>query len=176
MRNPPHGLGGARFGRRALLLLLTASVGACKPGAQEAVEQPLKFSHARHAKEDLTCLDCHLDAEKGPWASTLGIDGCMKCHKEVKEDEPEAVAKVREYYEKKQEIPWVQVNHLVGHVYFSHEAHVKWGEMECKDCHGDIASTTEPLTTSQVEDLSMEACMACHEERGANNDCIACHK
>jgi hypothetical protein len=100
---------------------------------------------------------------------------CRLCHEEAKGDSADE-KKVREYLEKQEEIPWVQVNRMPGHVYFSHAMHVKIGKMECSACHGDMAHATEPVTVSQVEKLGMRTCMQCHTERGASNDCLACHK
>jgi hypothetical protein len=48
--------------------------------------------------------------------------------------------------------------------------------MECAACHGNMAAATTPVTTSQVDHLTMSRCMSCHSERSASNDCLACHK
>ena len=140
-----------------------------------AVEQPMAFNHKRHVEEDTACLDCHKEAEEGIYATTPEIKVCMLCHEEPQgehADEP----KVREYAERKEEIPWKQVNRVDGHVYFSHAVHVKLGEIDCNECHGDMENLTEVLTTSQITHMSMAACMRCHEEKQASNDCLACHK
>lgn len=137
--------------------------------------QPVGFDHARHAKEDLACLDCHKTAETSPYASLPRMASCLVCHAEAKGDSPEE-AKLLEYVQRKEEVPWVQVNRMPGHVYFSHAAHVKLAQMECSVCHGDMASATAPVTVSQVQHLTMRRCMECHVEKGASNDCLACHK
>ncbi len=139
------------------------------------IVQPIAFDHARHAEEGMACLDCHVRAQSSAYAGIVLVKACMLCHAEQQGVDPEE-AKVREYAERGEQIPWVQVNRLPGHVYFSHEAHVRLAEMECAECHGDVASSTEPFVRSQIEYLSMERCMACHAERGASNDCLACHK
>jgi hypothetical protein len=137
--------------------------------------QPLAFDHARHAAENLACLDCHVRAQSSPYAGIVLLKACMLCHVEPQGDHPDE-PKVREYAERGEAIPWVRVNRLPGHVYFSHEAHVRWGEMDCAECHGDVASLTQPPQGSQIDSLTMERCMSCHTERRASNDCLACHK
>lgn len=167
-----------RRGGRPWALALAAGLGAlggCHP-EPAPVEQPMTFNHAVHAEQDLTCLDCHNQADKGRHAATLTIDGCMKCHAEAKDDENPAIQTIRDLRARDQEIPWRWVNRLPGHVYFSHEAHVKYGEMSCQDCHGKVETTTEAFTASQIDHLTMSACIACHEERSVDTDCAACHQ
>jgi c(7)-type cytochrome triheme protein len=100
---------------------------------------------------------------------------CLLCHAET-EDEHSVDATIRAYADELGGIPWVQVNRVPGHVYFSHEAHVTYAKMECDTCHGDVAALTAPPTESRIDALTMARCMKCHDERGATNDCMACHK
>lgn len=144
-------------------------------GADAEFSQPVAFDHARHAEEDLGCLDCHATAETSPRASFPKLATCLLCHAEPQGEHPDE-PKLREYAERDVEIPWVQANRSAGHVYFSHAMHVNLGKMECAECHGDMAAQHEPVTRSQVDGLTMSRCMECHEQRGASNDCIACHK
>lgn len=181
-RGPSPARGGRPFAGSAALalslslaLLGVGGLGGCK-GETAPVTQPMAFNHAIHIKQDLTCLDCHNQADKGPHATTLTIDGCMKCHAEVKEGEDASIQAIRDTHAKGEEIRWKWVNRLVGHVYFSHEAHVKYGEMQCQDCHGKVEETTTAFTTSQVENLTMDACITCHQEREVETDCGSCHK
>ncbi|MEO6711289.1 MAG: cytochrome c3 family protein [Planctomycetota bacterium] len=140
-----------------------------------AIVQPIAFDHARHVQEELGCLDCHKTAETSPHASAPLIATCMLCHNEAKGEHPDE-PKIRGFAERGEQIPWVQVNRLAGHVYFSHAMHVKLGKMECSECHGDMAAATLPVTRSQVDHLTMSQCMDCHREREASNDCLTCHK
>ena len=162
----------AASGLLACSLVMLAT--GCGESYAEAV-QPLRFSHAVHAEEDMACVDCHLRAEDGPYATTPGVATCMLCHEEAQGEDPEE-PKVREYAESEQPIPWVRVNRVVGHVYFSHGVHVKLARLDCAQCHGDMAALEQPVTRSQVEWLTMDACMECHERSGASNDCLGCHK
>lgn len=157
-------------------LILVAMVPAwSRVGGGEAIVQPIMFNHALHAEEDMACLDCHARADKGPYATYPPVATCLLCHGEAQGEHPDE-PKIREFAESLGAIPWKRINRMDGHVYFSHEAHVRFAEMECATCHGDVASLAEPAGQSQVEHLTMERCMSCHEVEGVTNDCLACHK
>lgn len=164
-----------------LLLVLSAAIALgiaarrSAPDAGAVHAQPVAFDHALHAEQDLACLDCHATAESRPRASFPKLATCLLCHAEAQGEHPDE-PRLRAFSERGAEIPWVQVNRSVGHVYFSHAMHVKLGKMECAECHGDMSAQHEPVTRSQVAHLSMSACMRCHAERGASNDCLVCHK
>jgi hypothetical protein len=69
----------------------------------------------------------------------------------------------------------VQINTLVDDVHFSHIAHVRFAGLACTDCHPqDMHGQSKP--PDQVSVFSMSGCIRCHEQRQANNDCLACHK
>ena len=87
-------------------------------------------------------------------------------------DEP----RLRAFAAREGAIPWVQVNRLPGHVFFSHAAHVADAGLACADCHGDLARATDPVARPQIGHLSMERCEACHQESGARLDCLTCHQ
>ena len=157
------------------LLLAAAASGGWLRTRPDPIVQPIAFDHARHAEEDLGCLDCHAPAASGAYATLPLLSTCQLCHQEAL-GESAGEAKLMEYVERGEEIPWVQVNRMPGHVYFHHAAHVTLGEMECSECHGDMSLASEPPGASQVERLTMRRCMECHRERGVTNDCIACHK
>jgi 5-methylcytosine-specific restriction endonuclease McrA len=142
------------------------------------VVQPLNFSHKRHAQADveLDCKDCHKKVYDTPYATFPKWTVCKQCHEDLKGKSADEV-KLRDIYIKeKKEIPWIQVNRLPAQVYFSHTAHVKTGKMDCAECHGDMKSVTEPVTVSQVDYLTMGACMNCHQKKKASNDCMTCHR
>ena len=162
----------------ALLLLVlswTGSQESAVEGAAVPPGQPVAFDHALHAEEGLGCADCHAGAENGPHAQLPSIGTCLLCHEELQGEDPEE-AKVLAYAEDPGWIPWREVNRYAGHVYFSHEAHVTFAEMDCSDCHGDVEAMTEPFTESQLGPLTMKWCMDCHTEQQVTNDCLACHK
>jgi len=167
-------LGFALGGLALALGALALGLQACSPGLAQVV-QPMTFSHATHHEEELACVDCHIRSEEGPYATIPKVKACLLCHEEAQGEHPDE-GLIREYAERDEPIPWVQVNHVVGHVYFSHAPHVVTGEMECAECHGDMTTVDEPVTESQVDWLTMEACMDCHFERQVSNDCLLCHK
>ncbi|MBI4602242.1 MAG: cytochrome c3 family protein [Planctomycetes bacterium] len=162
----------------ALLVIIVAVATAWAVSARERprpVTQPIAFSHKRHLEEEITCKDCHKYAEDGRYATLPPTKACLLCHEEEQGKHPDE-PKVREHAKDGGEIPWAQVNRLVGHVYFSHAAHVKHAGMDCAECHGDMREMTEPVTLPQIGHLDMDRCMSCHEAKGASNDCVACHK
>lgn len=165
----------SRF-RWARIACLVATVGvgsSCdKP---QAVTQPMAFNHKRHVEADVDCLTCHETAADAPAASLPALRVCAKCHKEVQGKDPAREQAILEAVKNKQEIPWVQVNRVAGHVYFSHRAHVGFAEMECDVCHGDMKAVEQAVTRPNAP-LTMGTCMACHDKKGASNDCLACHQ
>jgi c(7)-type cytochrome triheme protein len=136
----------------------------------------LAFDHAAHIKaEDMDCKDCHRFADKTPHATLPKLKDCADCHSEPQGKNPEE-PKVREYLEAGKEIPWIVVNKLPGHVYFSHRAHVAFGQMKCWDCHRDMRKVSQPVSKPDIDYLSMSKCIACHKERKAEYACTTCHK
>ncbi|MBI2191664.1 MAG: cytochrome c3 family protein [Planctomycetes bacterium] len=164
-----------KLGLLALAGALGAAWGSFSFFRPKPVTQPIAFNHKKHLAEDISCKDCHQHVEEGVHATLPAVKACLLCHEEAKGSHPDE-PKVRDYAKENREIPWIQVNRMVGHVYFSHSAHVKYAEMDCKECHGDMKEKEEAVTVSQVEHLTMGRCMACHEEKGVSNDCLGCHK
>ena len=138
------------------------------------VTQPMALSHKRHMEADMKCLTCHPGAEDQSEAQFPIVADCMDCHGKARGDHPDE-PKVRAYAERGAEIPWVRVDRLPGHVYFSHAAHVTLAKMKCEDCHEGILTATVPLSLPDVRQ-TMEDCMRCHRQRNASNQCKTCHK
>lgn len=158
------------LGLSSTLFPLTACLGRGEP-----IVQPMDFSHATHVVgEEMRCKDCH-EAETAVRAGMPPLESCADCHKKPAGKHPDE-PKVREYRKAKLEVPWVQVNRNVGHVYFSHRVHVALAELECKDCHGNVEEWTAPPPHPNPELLSMDACISCHETEEASLECAACHK
>lgn len=153
-----------------------ASLAARLGIAPEPVKQPLRFDHAVHIKaEDMDCKDCHKFAEKGVHATLPKLKDCKDCHSEPQGKDPEE-PKVREYLESGKEIPWVVVDRMPGHVYFSHRAHIALGKMKCWDCHRDMRKVNQPVTVPDINYLTMSKCTACHKQKQAEWECTTCHK
>lgn len=134
----------------------------------------MAMSHARHMQANMKCITCHPGAEDQALAQFPTVADCMDCHHQARGDHPDE-PKVRAFAERKQEIPWVRVDRLPGHVYFSHALHVTTAKMKCEECHLGILTATKPLRLPDIQ-LRMDDCMRCHTERKASNQCKACHK
>jgi hypothetical protein len=129
-------------------------------------EQPMDFSHAIMAGEfEIECIYCHSQAEKGPHATIPPTSTCMKCHTEIKPTDAKgdlkpAVAKMLDYWEKKEPIPWMKVYDLADFVYFDHSRHIA-EEVECEECHGKVETMERAY---RVYSLKMGWCLECHME------------
>lgn len=156
-------------------VIIAALVGACSGNKPV---QPIQFSHAVHAgAHQIPCTDCHAGARDGVEAGLPSIGGCLRCHVRPQGDPPsEREAKVRALAASDEPFRWVQVTRNPGHVYFSHRAHIHLADMTCADCHGDVATWDEPPTEPTQDLVDMGACMSCHRQRGASNECHVCHR
>ena len=56
---------------------------------------------------------------------------------------------------------WVKIHNLPDHVYFNHSQHVKVGQVQCQQCHGEIQEMDEVY---QFSALSMGWCINCHRQ------------
>jgi c(7)-type cytochrome triheme protein len=157
----------------AVVVALLLAVLGCRQ-KPVPVKQPMAFGHKRHMEADMKCLTCHPGSEEESQAQFPTLADCMDCHGKPRGTHPDE-PKVRAYAERGQEIPWVRVDRLPGHVYFSHAAHVTLAKMKCEECHEGIQSATQVLTLPDVNQ-TMEDCMRCHRERNASNQCKTCHK
>jgi len=62
-------------------------------------------------------------------------------------------------------IEWVKVHNLQDFVYFNHQQHVVVGNVDCKECHGDVENVT---TAEQHAPLTMGWCIECHRTKEIN--------
>jgi len=135
--------------------------------------QPIAFVHKVHVNEvQMECVDCHFTVARGPIASIPDIRTCWSCHATTLTEHPE-IRKMKDYYDKGQDIPWQRVWGWVeeSHVRFNHAPHIREG-IDCKNCHGDVSEMT---VATRVVDHTMEFCVSCHRERNAPDDCVTCH-
>jgi len=168
--------------------------------------QPLNYSHVKHGPESsvgLECEECHFFYEDGVFSGIPGLSKCMECHEDPESlftDSPEEVKLFEAFIEPGREIPWLVYSRQPDCVYFSHIAHVKMAEIECKVCHGDFASNdilpsykANRLTRYSIDiwgrniagykkntwdRMKMNDCAGCHTREGKeqNNACFVCHK
>jgi hypothetical protein len=134
-----------------------------------AAEQPLAYSHKTHVGLGLKCNTCHTMPGNGEKATFPPESLCMSCHASVK-TESLHIQKLAEFAKEKKPVPWVRVYRLPGYVWFSHKIHSKTAG--CDTCHGPVA---ERHVIKQEKPITMTACMDCHEETGAPNECNTCH-
>jgi hypothetical protein len=146
-------------------------------GGHTLTSQPINFSHKIHAgKLGMNCLYCHYGAEKSPIANIPPVSTCMGCHKIVATDRPEII-KLTGYYDRGEQIPWLEVYRLPDYVKFNHKRHVKAG-FECQKCHGPVQ---EMAQIYQYPPLKMGWCISCHRsnlnnpDHPATMDCLVCH-
>ena len=160
----------------------------------ELLEQPILYSHKLHAgRLEIDCEYCHFNARKSRHAGVPPTSTCMGCHQYVPADGRSEraqadLAKLKDFHEKGEPIPWVKVHDLPDFVYFTHKRHVKAG-VACQECHGEVQ---EDMTVAyRVSELNMGWCLNCHKEhpsidenygaqaelrRAEIKDCWTCHQ
>lgn len=149
-----------------------SEVPATAPDAVNGAVNEVPFDHTIHAGQyGIPCLDCHVYADKSPVAGLPSGRKCMGCHKFVASDKP-AIQKLRERVAAGQPLTWLRVFAVPDFIYFSHRMHVR-AKVSCTECHGDMAAQK---TITQDRPFTMGRCLACHTDRSATRDCLACHK
>jgi hypothetical protein len=142
--------------------------------AWSSVKQPLAFNHKIHADNDLNCLDCHQHYKDRASSGKPSLEICAGCHEEpIGKNKEEK--KVVEHIKSGQEIEWQRLYRVPEDVYFSHRRHVVLADIKCANCHGAMEEKTKP-PSRPLKKITMKRCMSCHEDKGANNDCISCHR
>lgn len=139
---------------------------------KSAPQQPVAFSHLRHAGElKIACEFCHRNVTQGSAATVPAVEQCMFCHKVIGVGNVE-VEKVRTAFETNTPINWVRVHRVPDHVHFVHEAHIR-AQIPCSTCHGEVQTMQR---IRQVRPLKMGDCVDCHRANSAPTDCVACHR
>ena len=158
---------------RAAVLLAVLGVGFfATTSSQAAPEQPLAFSHRVHAGDNkMPCLYCHVNARRSNVAGIPSVARCMGCHKITAANKPE-VQKLKDYWDRKEPIPWRKVTWMPDFVFFEHWPHVRAG-LKCQSCHGPV-ETMDRLQPTRA--LTMDFCVACHRAKKVSIDCAVCHR
>ncbi len=146
----------------ATLALAVVLVGAnFLPNASNqgyAPEQPIPFSHKRHAGiNKIACAYCHSGVERSRHATIPSTAVCMNCHTVVKVDSPH-IQKLHQIYREGKTFEWVRVHELPDYVYFPHKRHIAKG-VACETCHGDVKQMDRIV---QHAPLTMGWCLDCH--------------
>ena len=154
-----------------------AEIAAADP---DPLAQPIAFPHDIHAGEfGMDCQYCHFSAERSVDAGIPPVATCQGCHLVVAgRNNPEEVAKVRDYAQRQEAIPWVRIYKVSDHVRFPHMRHVAPDEsgeplVQCQECHGPVQEMAVIEAVNQP--LSMGWCVQCHVERDVSRDCAVCH-
>jgi menaquinone reductase, multiheme cytochrome c subunit len=170
-------------------------------------KQPVAFNHKRHMAEvENGCESCHYFREDGSFSGIPTLEACMTCHENaIGESDDEAVF-MAEYVYKNREVPWYVYARQPDSVFFSHVAHVKMGEIDCKTCHGDIGESEQSkmyeenritgysrdiwgkniagFKMNTYDRMKMDDCAECHETMTGRRTsvqtqydaCFVCHK
>lgn len=112
------------------------------------------------------------------------IDFCMNCHEDMDiekaYEKTKGIQQLAAYFNSNKRIPWQRNYKVPDHVVYPHGRHVAYGHLDCKNCHGDIASQAGPVTRPVSKTVDMfNGCLACHEENypgKQGSDCLTCHK
>lgn len=144
-------------------------------GREPAIPQPIAFNHFKHTTElQLDCSFCHQYVNDGAHAGLPGNEICAICHS-TPQGESEEAARVTELLNAGTPFRFNKLFRLPDHVYYTHRRHAGAGELDCANCHGDIADTERPPVRPLVR-VDMDFCIDCHEASGQTLDCNACHR
>ena len=153
------------------LVVAVARALAGNPG----VVQPIAFNHRKHTQDlQLGCELCHPRVRIGAHPGLPALETCAMCHQAQQGTSAEA-ARVTELVTAGRPLVFVKLFRLPPHVYYTHRRHVGIADLECRNCHGDIALTTTPPRRPLVK-IRMANCIACHRAQRQSTDCNACHR
>lgn len=156
----------------ALLAVIVLGIFVLASNPQAGPEQPIAFSHRVHVGQNqIPCLYCHVNARRSSVAGIPSVQRCMGCHKITAANKPE-VQKLKEYWDRKEPIPWRKVTWMPDFVFFEHWPHVQ-AKLQCQTCHGPVESMDR---MQQVKALNMKFCVSCHRQKQASIDCAVCHR
>jgi predicted CXXCH cytochrome family protein len=122
----------------------------------------------------LECLDCHEYYESGEHAGLPTAETCLGCHEGGVTDSPEE-RRFLEMVANGDDVRFRKLFIMPDHVYYSHRTHVVAANLECAECHGDVASTVIPPSVPAIR-ITMDTCIDCHEEHDVPTDCTDCHR
>ncbi|QMU56295.1 MAG: hypothetical protein GKS04_03870 [Candidatus Mycalebacterium zealandia] len=176
----------------AICGLASISVLQQSAAEQRGPEQPILFSHKIHAGDNkIDCRTCHSYVDVSTHPGIPSVQKCMGCHSQIRGRDVEykaddgtvinirgEIAKVREYWDRKEPIPWIKVSPMAEYVQFNHKRHIKQG-IECVTCHGEVEKMD---VVRKTERLNMGFCISCHEQNARDEyhekqlkDCLTCH-
>jgi hypothetical protein len=96
----------------------------------------------------------------------------MTCHQRVKTESP-AIQQLAKAHSTGEAILWKRVYRLPDYVHFSHKVHTTGVDAaNCEACHGPVRDMD---VMQRVRDISMAACLDCHQQKQAPARCDTCH-
>ncbi len=134
------------------------------------VEQPVPFSHQRHARAGMECAACHQPVGTGEKLHIPVVAECTSCHRSIATESP-VIEKLAQLERDHQPLAWTRVYQLPGFVFFGHQKHLD-AKVDCAECHGPVKDRN---SLWQEKDISMLACVDCHKLRKATLSCDHCH-
>jgi mono/diheme cytochrome c family protein len=152
--------------------------------------QPIAFPHSVHAGiNGIDCKYCHNSVTKSKSAGIPSVNVCMNCHKHISgqgkpfEDEIKKIyaasgwnPESKSYKDSVKPIVWNKVHVLPDHVYFNHSQHVVAGNIDCKQCHGDMANLQATAKVHPVSELNeIEGNIKLSKPTLTMGWCIECH-
>lgn len=173
-------------------LLVTGIISLSTIGIVEDYQpsQPIAFPHAIHTGiNGIDCKYCHNSVTKSKSAGIPSVNVCMNCHKQINGRTPAQQEQIKKIYEaagwdavgmkytgKTKEIIWNKVHALPDHVYFNHSQHVVVGQVDCKQCHGDMTKMTATAKVQPVSELNkIEGNIVLKKPTLTMGWCIECH-
>ena len=161
--------------RTAFLLVSLALVPICavaQDQEQTGPKQPIPFNHALHVtKLKQACETCHANPDPGEMVDMPDTPQCLQCHSSLT-PKTQAEQKLIAFGKQNRPIDWVRVYQIPTFVRFDHRQHSQAGA-KCQNCHGDVA---QRVSLRKEADLSMGACISCHQQSHASIECGSCHE
>lgn len=158
--------------RRATYPLPSQTVVVSPPPPVQIAGGP-RLNHALHADNGMECTDCHqIDEETGK-VIYPDFETCWDCHEDMEEEAPPEKRVTGNFFDADQQPLWKSaLTRYDEKIVFSHPVHVA-KELPCSACHGDMATVEGGRPAKPV--MGMDACMQCHTESQAPNECQICH-
>ena len=99
------------------------------------------------------------------------MEKCFFCHEYIIPSHPQLVKEL-EHYKTGDAVQWIKIFWVPDFVKFRHQPHIRWANLDCTECHGDIKAKDR----LQPVKFEMGFCIKCHKEKNAQTDCwLACH-